>query len=185
MSVYARAGLRRLDDQAAAAFASYGGGAIGRAEVTRASAYERSRRVIPLRCTGADSYDPDALRLGPDDTPATKFDTGTQATRRQRATGCLSRAQPPRSSRRWSPPACRGERWACGWRSACRRTRRQAMGSGAHAPAREPRLQQPSGAFPGGSGAGASRPDRGAAAQGLRPTRAASTGGSPPSGDAA
>ena len=41
-----------------------------------------SANVIPLRCTGADSYDPDALRLGPDDIPATKFDTGTQATRK-------------------------------------------------------------------------------------------------------
>ena len=38
--------------------------------------------VIPLRCAGADGYDPDALRINPEEIPATKVDTGTGAKRR-------------------------------------------------------------------------------------------------------
>ena len=38
--------------------------------------------VIPLRCAGADSYDPEALRLGPDDVPAAKVDTDARAKRK-------------------------------------------------------------------------------------------------------
>jgi hypothetical protein len=32
--------------------------------------------VISLRCAGSDSYDPDALRLGPDEIPTVKIGTG-------------------------------------------------------------------------------------------------------------
>src|SRR5215216_4690256 len=38
--------------------------------------------VIPIRCANGDSYDPDSLRLGPDDTLSTKADAGPQARRK-------------------------------------------------------------------------------------------------------
>ena len=38
--------------------------------------------VIPLACTGTASYDPDALRLGSNDIPASKDDTSTHSKRR-------------------------------------------------------------------------------------------------------
>jgi hypothetical protein len=37
--------------------------------------------ATPLRRAGADGYDPDALRLGPEDLPATEVDTGAHAKR--------------------------------------------------------------------------------------------------------
>ena len=38
--------------------------------------------AVPPRCAGADGHGPDALRLGPDDIPATKADTGAPAKRK-------------------------------------------------------------------------------------------------------
>src|SRR5688572_15836604 len=38
--------------------------------------------VVPLRCAGSDAYDPDRLRLRPDEAPSAKADTGAQAKRR-------------------------------------------------------------------------------------------------------
>jgi hypothetical protein len=32
--------------------------------------------VIPIRCADADSYDPETLRLGPDEIPTVKIGTG-------------------------------------------------------------------------------------------------------------
>src|SRR5919107_4461587 len=39
--------------------------------------------VIPLRCADRDGPDPDILRLGPDEVPSTKVDTGTRGGRQR------------------------------------------------------------------------------------------------------
>src|SRR5215204_5139934 len=39
-------------------------------------------KVIPLRCAGSDSYDPYSLRLGRDEVPTVKIDTGSQTRRK-------------------------------------------------------------------------------------------------------
>ena len=39
--------------------------------------------VIPLHCADRDGPDPDALRLGPDDVPSVKLDTGPRAGRQR------------------------------------------------------------------------------------------------------
>src|SRR5688572_21997895 len=38
--------------------------------------------VIPLRCAGSDSYDPETLRLGPGEIPTVKIGTGTRNKRK-------------------------------------------------------------------------------------------------------
>ena len=38
--------------------------------------------VIPIRCADADSYDPETLRLGPDEIPTVKIGTGTRTRRK-------------------------------------------------------------------------------------------------------
>ena len=86
--------------------------------------------VIPLRCADADSYDPDALRLGPDDIPAAKVDTGTRAKRK----AARDRLFIPSTA--WPEFAAvvaagmSGRAWGCGWRSACRPSSRAATGCG-------------------------------------------------------
>ena len=76
--------------------------------------------VIPLRCADADSYDPDALRLGRDEIPTAKIERARGPGARPPGTACSSRAPPGPSWRPWWRRVSRGARWACGWRSACR-----------------------------------------------------------------
>jgi len=38
--------------------------------------------VVPIRCADGDSYDPNGLRLGPDDIQSTKVDAGSQTRRK-------------------------------------------------------------------------------------------------------
>ena len=130
--------------------------------------------AIPLHGAGADSYDPDALRLGPDDIPATKIDTGTHAKRKAARDRLFipSMAWPELAAVVAAGMSGR----AVGLWLAIRmqaKLERTDWVRVRDAPARELGLHQPRRPFPRGGGAGAGRADRGAAAEGLRPAGSA------------